>query len=289
MEEVGPRGRPRGAERVGGAGRERGRAGRRVRYNAAFNVSGLRVSAAGGFSVANAQLTVLVIEDQLLLLDSLVRTIGETEDMRVVGGLTSALDAVEAVRRIDPDLVLMDVCTDSGASGLTACAELTRRFPRTRVVLMTAMPDLSFPQAAREAGAASFVYKNISADELVSVLRSTVQGYSTYPTRQSLPFLGYNELTEREIAVLRETCAGRTRAQIAQRFGLSENTIKANISSILTKTGYRSITRLALFAIASGYIVVNEAVGGAPTPVNDGALAGAEGASASAGEANRVP
>lgn len=210
-------------------------------------------------------LAVLIVEDQRLLLDSLTRTVNEQEGLRVIGGLTSALDAVEACLRLDPDLVLMDVCTDGGASGLAACRELTRRVPRTRVVLMTAMPDLSFPEEARRAGAASFIYKDVSSAELTAVLRASAEGYSTYPARPSLPFLGYNELTDREIAVLRETCAGRTRSEIAQAFGLSENTIKSNITSILTKTGYRSITRLALFALSSGFIVVDGAEGEART------------------------
>lgn len=222
------------------------------------------------------ELTVLVVEDQVLLLDSLTRAIGAGEGLRVVGGLTSALDAVEACRRLHPDVVLMDVCTDGGASGISACRELTRRCPGTRVVLMTAMPDVSFPAEARAAGAASFVYKNVSTGELLGVLRSTAEGYSTYPERRSLPFLGYNELTEREVAVLRETCAGRTRAEIAEVFGLSENTIKANISSILTKTGYPSITRLALYALSSGFIVTDG-------PGDPHEAAGAPDASGSAG------
>lgn len=208
---------------------------------------------------ARHEYSVLVVEDQMLLLDSLVKTINAAEGLRVCGGLVSALDAVEACQRLRPDLLLMDICTDGGASGLEACAEATRRAPDTKVVLMTAMPDLSFPEEARRAGAASFVYKDVSAKELTALLRSTAEGYSTYPARPSIPFLGYNELTDREIAVLRETCAGRTRAEIADAFGLSENTIKSNISSILTKTGYRSITRLALYAISSGFIVVNDA------------------------------
>lgn len=211
--------------------------------------------------------SVLIVEDQMLLLDSLVRTINAHESLRVVGGLTSALDAVEACLRLRPDLLLMDVCTDGGASGLAACREVTTAVPATRVVLMTAMPDFSFPEQARAAGAASFIYKDVSSTELTAVLLSTAEGYSTYPARSTTPFLGYNELSDREIAVLRETCAGRTRAEIAEKFGLSENTIKSNISSILTKTGFRSITRLALYAISSGFIVVD----GADTTDEDGA------------------
>ncbi|MCI6556744.1 response regulator transcription factor [Schaalia hyovaginalis] len=203
--------------------------------------------------------SVLVVEDQMLLLDALVKTINAHEDLEVIGGIVSALDAVEACARLRPDLLLMDICTDGGASGLAACKEVVRTVPSTRVVLMTAMPDLTFPEEARKAGAVSFIYKDVSSQELTSVLKASAEGYSTYPARPSIPFLGYNELTEREIAVLRQTCAGRTRAEIADLFGLSENTIKTNISSILTKTGFRSITRLALYAMSSGYIVVDEA------------------------------
>lgn len=207
---------------------------------------------------------IIVVEDQTLLLDSLAAALDEQEDMEVVDKLTDARQAPERCRELQPDLILMDVCTDGGSSGFDAARIIRRDLPDIKVVMMTAMPDLSFIETAKEAGAHSFIYKNIQTSELLSVLRSTNDNYSTFPKDPEMPILGYNKLNDREIQVLREVCKGLTRKEIAESHNLSENTIKATISSILTKTGYSSISRLAMYALSSGFIVVGDE--GAPEP-----------------------
>lgn len=206
--------------------------------------------------MAKKVLAVLVVEDQQLMLDSLVGLLEGQEDFRVVGSLRDAAEAMEFITKNPVDMVLMDVCTLDGNSGITAAAGLREKFADLKIVLMTAMPDVSFVQDAKAAGANSFVYKDVSSEQLLTVLRSTGEGYSTFPEPPTMPFLGYNTLTERELQVLRDTCAGMSRKEIADAHNLSENTIKATISSILTKTGYQSIAKLAIHAISNGFVVV---------------------------------
>ncbi|MDO5747151.1 MAG: response regulator transcription factor [Actinomycetaceae bacterium] len=201
---------------------------------------------------------VIVVEDQKLLLDSLVDTLEQEDDMEVVARLYDAAKVDDACATYQPDLVLMDVCTENGSSGIRATERLQKSFPHIKVVLMTGMADISFVQQAKEAGASSFIYKNISTKELLYVLRSTASDYSTFPQEQTMPVLGYNKLTEREIDVLRSVCSGLTRKEIAEELQVSENTIKASISSILTKTGFPSISRLAIYALSSGFIVTED-------------------------------
>lgn len=199
---------------------------------------------------------VLVVEDQKLMLDSLTRLLNAQSDFEVVGALTDASQALDFVKHTPTDLVLMDIYTKDGASGISAAKELRESFSDLKIVLMTAMPDITFIQDAKAAGVNSFVYKDVSSQQLLTVLRSTAQDYSTFPQPPAMPFLGYNTLTDRELQVLRDTCAGKSRKEIAQEHSLSENTIKATISSILTKTGYQSIAKLAIHAIANGFVVV---------------------------------
>ena len=107
----------------------------------------------------------------------------------------------------------------------------------------------------RAAGVDSFVYKNVGTAELIAVIRSTMEGYSTFPRPQSNALSGAAALTQTEIDILRLVCETKTRKEIAQELYLSEGTVKRHISEILAKTGYDNILRLAVHAVASGLII----------------------------------
>ncbi|MCM1566397.1 MAG: response regulator transcription factor [Dehalobacter sp.] len=197
---------------------------------------------------------IIVVEDQNLVLDSLVNLINGEPDFEVVKALTDAADVDDACEKLRPDVVLMDVCTENGSSGLTAASRLHRDFPDIKVIIMTGLPDLSFIDEARESGVFSFIYKNLNARDLIAVLHQSEKNYSTWPTKPNMPILGYNELNERELEILRFYCRGITRQDIARHYGLSENTVKGYVRSILSKTGYDSIAKLAMYALSNGYI-----------------------------------
>lgn len=197
---------------------------------------------------------IIVVEDQNLVLDSLVNLINGEPDFEVIKALTNAADVDDACEKLRPDAVLMDVCTENGSSGLEAAARLHRAYPDIKVIIMTGLPDLSFIDEARESGVFSFVYKNLNARDLIAVLRQAEKNYSTWPKKPNMPILGYNELNERELEILRFYCCGMTRQDIAGHYGLSENTVKGYVRSILSKTGYDSIAKLAMYALSNGYI-----------------------------------
>ena len=148
----------------------------------------------------------------------------------------------------------MDVCTDNDSSGIVAARHVKGRWPRVRVVIMTGMPDITFVRQTREAGADSFVYKNVGTKDLLAVIRSTMDGYSTFPIPKEAD-LAAGGLTDDEIEVLRLVCEAKSRKEIAAELFLSEGTVKRRISEILVKTGYDSIMKLAVDAVAKGYIV----------------------------------
>mgnify|MGYP000003210698 FL=1 len=189
-----------------------------------------------------------------MLRESLAMAIDAQEDMQVAGMLADAAEAPDLVERIHPDLVLMDVCTENDSSGIVAAKRIKDQHPEVYVVIMTGMPDITFVQQTRAAGADSFVYKNVSTTELLSVIRSTMEGYSTFPARPRLATTALN-LTDSEVEVLRLVCEAKSRREIASELFLSEGTVKRRISEILAKTGYDSIMKLAVNAVAKGYIV----------------------------------
>ena len=197
---------------------------------------------------------IVLVEDQAMLRESLAIAINVQGDMQIVATLAKATDALDTVKSHDPDLVLMDVCTEDDASGIAAAAEIKRELPDVRVVVMTGIPEITFIEQARAAGADSFVYKNVSTAELLAILRSTMEGYSTFPAAQ-LGDETLEALDDEEIEILRLVCENKSRREIANELFLSEGTVKRRISTILAKTGYDSIMKLAVHAVSDGYIV----------------------------------
>ena len=197
---------------------------------------------------------IVLVEDQAMLRESLAIAIDAQEDMETVATLSKATDALDAAKTYSPDLMLMDVCTEDDASGISAAAQIKRDLPGIRVVVMTGIPEITFIEQAHAAGADSFVYKNVSTAELISIIRSTMEGYSTFPAAQ-LGDKTLESLDEEEIQILRLVCENKSRREIANELFLSEGTVKRRISTILAKTGYDSIMKLAVHAVSDGYIV----------------------------------
>lgn len=198
---------------------------------------------------------VALIEDQTILRDSLACAINQQDDMEVVAKASDAEDACDLVGKHSVDLVVMDVCTDNGSSGIVAARRIKEKYPNTFILVMTGMPEITFVQQAQDSGVDSFVYKNIRTDELLSIMRSTMEGYSTYPHKKD--YCDEMPLNDEEIAILRLVCETKTRKEIAEELYLSEGTVKRHVSEMLAKTGYDSILKLAVHAVSSGYIVPN--------------------------------
>ncbi len=198
---------------------------------------------------------ILIVEDQVILRESLSAALDTRPDMQVVAGIGNAELALAAVRAHDVDVVLMDVCTEHDANGISATRAIKRDFPQVKVVIMTGMPEITFIDQAKSAGADSFVYKNVGTAELAAIITSTAEGYSTFPHAHASMLSGAAKLSDTEIAILRCVCEGKSRKEIACDLYMSEGTVKRRISEILAKTGYDSILRLAVHAVASGLIV----------------------------------
>jgi len=198
---------------------------------------------------------ILIVEDQTMLRESLEHVIGGQDDMVVAGSTDDAANAPELCRKLKPDLVLMDVVTRNNSSGITYTAQIREEFPEIKVVVMTALPEITFAEEARKAGAHSFIDKEMSNDHLFHIIRNTMKGYSIYSSLSDrLPFAA--QFTEKEIAVIRLVCQGMARDEMAKNLGISESMIKQHITSILDKTGFDSISKFAIYAVGEGLIKV---------------------------------
>ena len=198
---------------------------------------------------------ILLVDDQKILLEGLVKLLAPLDDIKVVGTCILSELAEEACIRLAPDLVLMDICMEGRTSGIQICARLKKQFPNLRVVLMTGMQEVAFLDWAKDAGADSFIYKESSSEAFAACIRATMQGRRIYPSAAvGCAFGGTdNPLTEREIAILQRICRNMNYDEIAAELGITKRTVNFHIGNMLAKTGYKSIVGLAVEATERGY------------------------------------
>jgi DNA-binding NarL/FixJ family response regulator len=203
---------------------------------------------------ACSMINIILVEDQVLLRDALAKIIDGQEDMKVAGFTADADKAPELCRVLAPDLALIDVVTEGKANGITAAALIRREMPEVKIVIMTSLPEITFLDAARQAGAHSFIYKDSDSDHVLHVIRGTMKGKGTYPGPDD-EAIARTRFSEVEIKVIRLVCQGKKRSEISVVLHMSESSVKAVISDILTKTGFDSITKFSMYALAHGFIV----------------------------------
>ena len=201
---------------------------------------------------------VLIVEDQRMARESMESYIHQSGQYRLVDSIANAALAEMCCTQQSVDLILMDVCTENDESGFEATRKIKSRFPATKVIIVTSMLDCGYLARAREVGADSIWFKDVSQDELMSVVERTMNGESVYPDRTPEVQLGNTtsyEFSEAELRVLRLLVEGMTYRQMADTLGVTVDTVKAHISSMLSKTGYSSKTKLAAVVISKRLIV----------------------------------
>lgn len=197
---------------------------------------------------------ILIVEAQTLLRDSLEHIIAEQADMEVAGKTNSASKGFELCRKLKPDLVLMDIVTGNNENGIIWTGKIRQEFPDIKIVIMTSLPEITFIDRARKAGAHSYIYKDSGYQHLFYVIRSTMEGGGIYPgPADNTHFAG--KFNEEEIAVIRRICQGLSRDVIADELKISEKRLKLTITSILDKTGFDSIMKFAIYALGHHLIV----------------------------------
>ena len=201
---------------------------------------------------------VLIVEDDPMARHLLEIYIANSDKYNHVQSVESAALAEFCCRTNKVDVILMDVCTAMNASGLDAAEKIKKSFPHIKVIIITSQPECSFIDRANAVGVDSFWYKNSDADEILSVIDRTMSGERVYPDSSPSLKLGdifSEELTDRELEVLRELVAGESDAAIAEKLFMSLRSVKGHIQSMRETTGFRNRTELAVRARESGLII----------------------------------
>lgn len=201
---------------------------------------------------------VLIVEDQDITTKLFETFLTASGRYLVAGTLKNADIAPAFCAKGGIDLILMDVYTELGASGLEAASQIRKDHPGIKIVIITSLPEVSYISRAKEAGVNSFWYKEAGESALLEICDRTMQGESVYPDESpALPLglISSRELTARELDIIREVARGLTNNEIAERLYLSPNTVRDYVKDVLLKTGFHTRTELAVRARETGLVI----------------------------------
>lgn len=201
---------------------------------------------------------VMIVDDQAISRHLFELYIKNSDKYELTFSLSSADVAEVYFLKHAVDLILMDILMNDGSNGLDAAKRIKERYPSVKIIAVTSMPEHSWIERAKKIGVDSFWYKETEEKTIFDVMDRTMAGENVYPDNPPEVTLGLaksSEFTERELEVLRIITTGATNGAVADELGISENTVKAHVRSMLEKTGYQSRTELAIKARVIGITI----------------------------------
>ena len=201
---------------------------------------------------------VLVVDDQAMPRQLFENIIRSSENYELAACIETAKVADMYCARGQVDLILMDVVMNDDSNGLDVAAKIKASYPKTKIIIMTSMPDAQFLERAKAAKVDSFWYKEVEDTTMLEVMDRTMAGENVYPDRPPVVQLGMakdSDFTAREMDVLRKMVQGYTDKEIADQLNMSYHTVRFHINSLLGKTGCVSRTDLAIRVVRSGIVV----------------------------------
>lgn len=201
---------------------------------------------------------VLIVEDQTMPRQLMEIYVNSSQQFRHLLSISNASAALAVCRTRPVDLILMDVMTELGHSGLDAAEEIKKQFPAVRIIVVTSMPEYSWLARAKRIGVDSFWYKDGDRQDILDVMERTMAGERVFPDETPLVPIGdssNHEFTERELDILKELTTGDSNGVIARRLHISPGTVKTHIQHLLDKTGFKTRTELVAEARCLGIVI----------------------------------
>lgn len=211
------------------------------------------------------RISVMIVDDHTIVREGLKTLLDLQVDIKVVNEADSGLDAIKAVEKFHPDVILMDLIMPE-MSGIQATQKIHEQYPEIKIIALTSFLEDDKIIPAIQAGATSFLLKDVSPDALIEAIHAAFRGESRLNpqiTRKLMENVQVNPkaenaqtavLTNREMEVLRLVADGLSNKDISSRLFISEKTVKTHVSSILHKLNLNDRTQLAVYAIKNDLV-----------------------------------
>jgi NarL family two-component system response regulator LiaR len=211
------------------------------------------------------RIRVLVVDGHTVVRKGLVSLLSaEKYGIEVIGEASDGEEAVTKALQLQPDVILMDLVMPR-KNGIEATREIKKTHPKARILVLTSFTEDDKVLEALRAGAYGFLLKDATPDELVQSIRSVYADKLTLPqeltqvllgskTEVNQPEIASEDLTERELDVLRCLARGMSNKKIAQELTIGANTVRSHVSSIMRKLDLENRTQLAIYAREQGFV-----------------------------------
>lgn len=204
---------------------------------------------------------VVLVDDHEVVRLGLMTLINDQDDLQVVAEAGTAKEAIQAVERHEPHVVLMDIRLP-GKGGIEATRVITQRHPDVQVVMLTSFVDDELVVQALQSGAAGYVLKQVGNEELLRAIRAAARGEAPLDPSTTSRLINrvrelerqadeeaFRELSPREMDVLAEVARGKSNAEIGATLNLSDKTVRNYVSNILQKLHLSNRVELATYAV----------------------------------------
>jgi NarL family two-component system response regulator LiaR len=217
----------------------------------------------------SAPARVLIVDDHNVVRQGLHFLLQHEPDIDVVGDCADGASAVRAVERLVPSVVLLDLQMP-GMDGIATLREIKARSPATQVIVLTSHQGDDLVFDAVRAGATSYLLKTAGVEEVVRAVRAAARGESVLDPSVAARVLQemrnrhrqpVDELSKREVEVLRALARGRSNREIATALGIGEETVKTHVSNILSKLHLADRTQAAIYGLQKRLVPLDEALG----------------------------
>ena len=213
-----------------------------------------------------SDLKLVLVDDHSVVRRGLRTYLESFDGIKVVGAAASGEDALKQMETWLPDVVVMDLLLPGGMDGIEATRRVRRMTPKTQVVVLTAHTDEARVVGALRAGAIGYVRKDADPELLLTAVRAAARGQSVLdPTVAGVVLqelagkaIEQDDLTKREMTVLRLLAHGRSNREIAAELTVSEETIKTHVGNILSKLHMAQRTQAVIAALKQGLISLDE-------------------------------
>ena len=214
------------------------------------------------------KIKVLLVDDHTVVLKGLAFFLSTQEDLELVGEANNGKEALVKVGETTPDVILMDLYMPE-MDGVEATAYIKKEYPNVKVIVLTSFSDQAHVLPALRAGASGYILKDVEPDQLVEAIRSAYKGNiqlhpdianallsQTLPVeeKEEEPSIQVDVLTARENEVLQLLAKGMSNKEVASVLVITEKTVKAHVSSILSKLNLSDRTQAALYAVKNGIL-----------------------------------